>query len=135
MMHFPSISNSPYFRFSLSFLNVSESGKSFPTFPKICMFYPRTFLMTCFVIDRKFRFPPIFAKTLHFSPLYREIYSIPHYFLKFPSDFVKLTCFSDFTCFSFPPSLTMMHLCITQSTYWTPLSSGFPTRSAYPIGL
>jgi len=23
--------------------------------------------------------------------------------------------------FSFPPSLTGMHLCITQCTYWTPL--------------
>ena len=24
-------------------------------------------------------------------------------------------------CISFPPTLTMMHLCITQCTYWTPL--------------
>jgi len=31
---------------------------------------------------------------------------------------------------SFPPSLTMMHLCITQCTYWTPLLT-FKTVSAY----
>jgi len=26
--------------------------------------------------------------------------------------------------FFVPPSLTMMHLCITQCTYWTPLTAG-----------
>src|SRR6218665_1864839 len=31
-------------------------------------------------------------------------------------------CFKYFLCFSFPPSLTMMHLCITQCTYWMPLA-------------
>src|SRR6218665_175576 len=31
--------------------------------------------------------------------------------------------FPYFTCFSFPHSLTMKHLCITQCTYWTPLSA------------
>src|SRR6218665_2763339 len=29
--------------------------------------------------------------------------------------------FTYFLSFSFLPSLTMMHLCITQCTYWTPL--------------
>src|SRR6218665_398354 len=29
-------------------------------------------------------------------------------------------------CFSFPPTLTMMHLCIAQCTYWTPLQT--PTK-------
>ena len=47
----------------------------------------------------------------------------PHTFANFPPDFIKLTCFfTYFMCFSFPPySLTVMHLCITQCTYWTPL--------------
>src|SRR6218665_1474315 len=27
------------------------------------------------------------------------------------------------TCISFPPTFTMMHLCITQCTYWTPLTT------------
>src|SRR6218665_2347584 len=27
-------------------------------------------------------------------------------------------------CVYFPPTLTMMHLCITQCTYWTPLFIG-----------
>src|SRR6218665_1041006 len=26
-------------------------------------------------------------------------------------------------CFCFPPTLTMMHLCITKCTYWTPLTA------------
>ena len=29
--------------------------------------------------------------------------------------------FTYFMCISFPPTFTMMHLCITQFTYWTPL--------------
>jgi len=42
--------------------------------------------------------------------------------LLFPPYFCKFTCFLHTFCvFRFPPSLTMMHLCITQCTYWTPL--------------
>ena len=43
-------------------------------------------------------------------------------FANFPSDFVEFTCFLHTLCvFRFPPNLTMIHLCITQCTYWTPL--------------
>src|SRR6218665_2139041 len=56
-------------------------------------------------------------------PLTRN-FELPPYFLNFPSDSVKCTrFFTYFTCFSFTPSLTMMHLCITQCTYWTPLAT------------
>src|SRR6218665_2365432 len=46
------------------------------------------------------------------------------YFAKFPPDFVKCLCFLHAFCdFRAPRTLTMMHLCITQCTYWTPLHS------------
>jgi len=39
-----------------------------------------------------------------------------------PPDFVKFTWFYIlYVYFVFPPTFTMMHLCITQCTYWTPL--------------
>jgi len=63
---------------------------------------------------------PIFAVLVR-SPLFRKKYYFP-YFCKFPSDFVKCRCFLHTLCvFRFPSTLTMMHLCITQCTYWTPL--------------
>src|SRR6218665_1978955 len=64
--------------------------------------------------------PPIFVFQF-ISTLFREIFFSPPTFAKFPSDFVKCTCFTYFACISIPPTFTMMHLCITQCTYWTPL--------------
>src|SRR6218665_1167235 len=47
----------------------------------------------------------------------------PPIFTNFPRVFEKFTCsFTYFYVFRFPPTLTMMHLCITQCTYWTPLA-------------
>jgi len=39
--------------------------------------------------------------------------------------------------FCFPPTFTMMHLCITQCTYWTPLLRGAlsPATAKEPKGL
>src|SRR6218665_3459646 len=54
-------------------------------------------------------------------PLFRENYSSPFYFFKFHPDFVKLTCFYMPHVLFVSLCLTMMHLCITQCTYWTPL--------------
>ena len=65
-------------------------------------------------------FPPIFAVSVHFPPVSWKLF-FPPYFYKFPPVLGKFTClFTYFTCIS-PPNLTMMHLCITQCTYWTPL--------------
>ena len=75
-------------------------------------FLPQKFLMTLV--------SPIFAVSVHFPPISGKLL-FPHYFAKFLSDFVKFTCFTCLMSFSFPPSLTMMHLCIAQCTYWTPL--------------
>jgi len=76
-------------------------------------------------------FPPIFdsvknfqnvtfSRKLHF-PLFRENYYSPT-FRNVPPILEKSTCFLHTLCvFRFPPTLIMMHLGITQCTYWTPL--------------
>src|SRR6218665_1955985 len=85
-----------------------------------------------------FRSPPLFSK--NFKTLWK-IYKILHFpekisdfhppkflmtcFNKFPPCFRKIhQRFTCFACNFFPPTLTMMHLCITQCTYWTPLIRG-----------
>src|SRR6218665_201049 len=66
-------------------------------------------------------FPPIFTISIHFPPISRKLF-FPH-FSKFSSLFSQNLCFLHTLCvFCFPPSLTMMHLCITQCMYWTPLT-------------
>src|SRR6218665_3945682 len=69
------------------------------------------------------RFPPLFPKKCsdsveNFSNLpISGNFSSP-YCSKFLPDFVEFTCFFHALCvFRFPPTLTMMHLCITQCTY------------------
>ena len=76
-----------------------------------------TFLL---VIDHKFRISsPIFAVSVHF-PLFRENYYFPPTLTNFPP-LHKFTCFlHTLRVFRFPPTFTMMHLCINQCTYWTP---------------
>ena len=60
---------------------------------------------------------PLFSMFQYISPLFRQNYYYP-YFFKFPWFRNIYVFFTYFMCFSFPPSLTMMHLCITQCTYW-----------------
>ena len=114
MMHFSlfQISRTPLFRIFQSL------GKFVPTFPK----------NVCFIHENFWR--PFFSRwvwILNFSLLSLKRY-ISTYFGKFiispfqiPPDLVKCTCFAYFSYFSFPPSFTMMHLFITQCTYWKPL--------------
>src|SRR6218665_2755767 len=80
--------------------------------------------MTFFlVIDHKFRISPLFSLFQYIFPLFRENYSFPPTFTNFPPVLDKFTCFLHaLSVFRFPPTLTMMHLCITQCTYWTPLA-------------
>jgi len=55
------------------------------------------------------------------SSLFRQNYSFPT-LLKIPPCFRQIyVFFTYFMCFSVPPTFTMMRLCITQCTYWTPL--------------
>ena len=97
-MHFPNVSDSPISEkiFSDSVENLAFSSAKISD---------DLFL----VIDQKF------------APLFGKFFIFP-YFFKFPPEFVKFTCFLyTFCVFRLPPTLTMMHLCITQCTYWTPL--------------
>src|SRR6218665_893914 len=78
-----------------------------------------TFLL---VIDHKFRISPLFSVFQYISPLFGENYYFPPPLNNFPPILEKFTCFLRTLCvFPFPPTLTMMHLCITQCTYRTPL--------------
>src|SRR6218665_1017582 len=49
---------------------------------------------------------------MYYSPL---LFKISPCFRKIQQLFTYFTC-------NFPPTLTMMHLCITHCTYWTPLT-------------
>jgi len=101
MMYFPPISDFPLF---------SEY-----------FIHPQKFLVTYLVIDSEFfNFLPIFAKS-YISPYFGKNYYCPP-FIDFLLHFVQFTCLlPTFRAFRFPYSLTMMHLCIIQCTYWTPL--------------
>ena len=78
-----------------------------------------------FFSHRKILNSPIFTISIQIPPISQK--------LLFPPTFQNFPCFRKiyvffyipyFICFSFPlPSLTMMHLRITQRTYWTPLLS------------
>ena len=101
---------SPLFQISPYFQNFFRLSGNFQ---KISHFHPPKFLTTFF-----FSHPPQISD----SPLFCLFYNI------FPPDsrkFLFSLCFSKFShalrVFFLPPTLTMMHLCITQCTYWTPL--------------
>src|SRR6218665_3327312 len=65
---------------------------------------------------------PCFS-TFSRPPVSRKLL-FPPTFLNFPSVLSKFTCFLHTFCvFRFPPTLTIMHLCITQCMYWTPLDA------------
>jgi len=100
MMHSPLFQISPYF--------LRGKFSQFHLFPK-------KFLMTFFSYWFWILNSPFFFSTF---PLFRENYYFP-LLLQIPLDSVKFTCFLHTLCFSFPPSLTMMHLC----AFWTPLHS------------
>ena len=116
----------PCFRFppiSEKFSDFLEIFSILPFPERFLHFHPPKFLMTFFlVIDHKFRISPLFSLFQFISPLFRENYSFPLLLQIFPPVLNKFTCFLHTLRVYFPPhTLTMMHLCITQCTYWTPL--------------
>src|SRR6218665_2023109 len=120
MMHFTPVSDFPLF--SKNFQTLRKIFTILPFPKKFLDFHPPKFLMTFFNHRPQIsNFPPIFAVSVHF-PLFRENYYFPPYFDKFPPVLGKFTCFLHILrAFRVPPTLTLMHLCITQCTYWTPL--------------
>ena len=116
-MHFPC-----YFRFPPYFRKMFRlCGKFSENFLD---FHPTKFLMTFFSHRPQISNFPLFSLFQYISSLFRENYYFPPTFKNVPPVFEILTCFLHTFCvFRFPPTLTMMHLCITQCTYWTPLST------------
>ena len=74
------------------------------------------------IFDHKFRFSPYFCCFSTFPPCFAKIIISPVLWQIFPPVLHKFTCFYIlYGYFVSPPTFTMMHLCITQCTYWTPL--------------
>src|SRR6218665_545464 len=119
MMHFPPVSDFPPI-----FDKFSDFEKIFYNFTfsrKISSFSSAKISDDLFYQPQISNFSPIFAVSVHFHPVFRKLF-FPPYFDKFPLCFRQIHLpFTYSTCISFPPTLTLMHLCITQCTYWTPL--------------
>ena len=132
-MHFP-----PCFRFPPIFEKYSDSADNFQNFPEkeFLDFHTPKFLMTFFFSHRPqiSNFPLFSLFQYTFPPVSRKLL-FPPTLKNFPSPVLQkirllFTYFSPM-CISFPPTLTMMHLCITQCTYWhknAPLSSSLLKR-------
>ena len=111
--------DAPPFQISSLLRIFSDSGEKFTDFfPQKCMFHPRKFPMTFLVINWLW-ISLLLSLKRYISPYFAKF--ISPYFEKFPWFRKIYLFFAYFTCFSFPPTSTMMHLCITQYTYWTPL--------------
>ena len=117
MMYFPLFQISPSFRkkfqtlwtiftilpFPNKFLDFQPPNFFFTHRPQISNSHPPYFRIFPYFSCLS-TFPLCFAKTI-ISPCFRNIHVFLH----------------ALRVFRFPPTLTMMHLCITQCTYWTPL--------------
>ena len=117
MMHFPLFQISPYFR------KIFRLWGKFSQFEKFLHFHPPKFLMTFFSHRPQIsNFAPIFPVSVHVPPCFAKIIISPPILTYFPDVLDTFTCFlHTLRVFRFPPTLTMMHLCIIQCTYWTPL--------------
>ena len=70
---------------------------------------------------------PLFSLFQYISPCFAKIILSPLLLQISTLFFANFTCFLHTLRVFSPPALTMMHLCITQCTYWTPLSSPVTT--------
>ena len=115
---FPPVSDFP-----LIFKKFSNSVENFPNFTlsrKNFRFSSAKISYDLFlVINHKFRISFLFSLFQYIFPsVSRKLLFHPYISLCFRKIHLLFTYFM---CISFPPTLTMMHLCITQCTYWTPL--------------
>jgi len=128
-MHFP-----PCFRFYPLFSKNFQTGKfsQLYLFPEIFFIFIRQNFWWLFllVINHKFWISPYFPCFSTFPPLFRENYYFPPALTNSPCFRQFHLLFTYFTYISFPPTLTMMHLCIIQCAYWTPLLSALAYRCA-----
>jgi len=119
-MHFPLFQISPYFQ---KYFRLCGQFSKFYFFPKnFSIFIRQNFWWSFLAIDHKFRIsPPTFPVSVHFP--FAKIIICP-FFNKFVPLFSKNSpaFYILYVYFVSSPTLTMMHLCITQCTYWTPLN-------------
>jgi len=115
---------SPYFREIFGLWG--KFSKLYLFLKNFLIFIRRNFWWPFLVIDHKFWISPLFSLFQYISPLFRGNYYFPHTLTNFPPFKQIHLLFTYFTCISFPPTFTMMHLCITQCTYWTPLHACTP---------
>ena len=111
---------SPYFR---KLFVLWEIFSQFDLFPRqISLFSSAEISDDLFlVIDHKFRISPLFSLFQYISPSFAKMI-ISSLLWQILPVLDKFTCFlHTLRVFCFPPTLTMIHLCITQCTYWTPL--------------
>ncbi len=104
----------PYFRKKF---RLRGKFSQFYLFPKKFQFSSAKFFLS---LTTNFEFSPYFRCFSTFPPISRKLLFPPTFQISFPN-FVKFTCF--LCVFCLPPSVTVMHICITQCTmaYWTPL--------------
>ena len=116
MMHFPPFSDFPPILVD-NFQKFTFSRKSF-RFSSAKISDDLFFLSS----TKNFEFPPYFPCFSTFPPCFTKINFFP-YFDKFLPLFSKNSpaFYIHYVYFVFPPTLTMMHLCISQCTYWMPL--------------
>src|SRR6218665_696883 len=119
MMHFRPLLQISHPLFSKKFLTLWKIFNILPFPEKFLDFHPPKFLMIFFlVIDHKFRISPYFPCFGPFPPVSRKLLFPLPTLTNFPPCFRKIhLLFTYFLCISFPPTLTMMHFCITQCTY------------------
>src|SRR6218665_2612182 len=113
MMHFP-----PLFQISSLF------PKNFRTLREISLFSSAKISDDLFFSHRPqiSNFPHIFAVSVYFPPVSQK-FLFPPALPNFPPPFYTNSpafCIL-YVYFVSPPTFTMMHLCIIQCTYWTPL--------------
>jgi len=120
-MHFPPVSDFPLF--SKNFQTPWKIFKILPFPEKMSRFlYAKISDDLFLLIYHKFRISPLYSLFQYIFSLFRENYYFPLLF-KISPCFRKIhLLFTYFLCISFPPTLTTMHLSITQCTCWTPLS-------------
>ena len=107
-MHFPYVSDFP--PVSEKFYRLRRKVSQFYLFPKNSRFSSANISDDLFFSHRLqiLIFSPIFAVSIHFPPISRKLLFHPT-FHNFTPCFPKIYGFLNTLCFSFPPSLTMMH--------------------------
>ena len=118
---------SPCFRFSPYFRKkISDSVEIFPILPlpkKFSIFFRQNFWWPFFSHRQQMLNSPYFRCFITFSPILLKFLFRPLLFPISSTISKNLRVFYIlYVFFVSPPSLTMMHLCITQCTYGTPLT-------------